>query len=111
MGGTQSYACDVYVPASSGYKLKADKQTIAPDLRRSNVPTADGRFVSGFQVIGGGEIKWYTDAINANEQFAVDVEILPDGVNSFDLAGAADCLGYDVDTYRRVAVETAAYWD
>ena len=109
--GTQSYACDIYVPATSGYKIKADTQTIAPDLRRSNVPTTDGRFVFGFQVIGGGEIKWYTDSENANEPFAVDVEILPDNVKSYDLVGIAEFLGYDVDTYRRVAFETEAYWD
>lgn len=81
--------------------LKVDKQTSAPDLRRSNVPTCDGRFVSGVQVVGNG-IKWYPDAMHAGECFNVDVEFLPTGVRAHDLEAVADFLEIEVDIYRRV---------
>jgi len=88
-------------PACNETSYKLEKQTSAPDFRRSNVPTCDGRFVSGFQILGDG-IKWYADAIHANECFDVDVEFLPADVSALDTDSAVEYLGFEVDVYRRV---------
>ncbi len=104
--GTQSFALPACTTTTT---LKVYKQTSAPDLRRSNVPTCDGNFVSGVQVIGNG-IKWYPDAIHAGECFNVDVEFLPSGVSAYDLDAVAAFLEIEVDIYRRVESTTICAW-
>ncbi len=94
---TQSTA----LPVCNETSFKLEKQTSAPDFRRSNVPTCDGRFVSGFQILGDG-ITWYADAIHANECFNMDVEFLPADVSALDTDSAVEYLGFEVDVYRRV---------
>lgn len=84
-----------------GYEVRSDTVTTAPDFRRSNVPTCDGRYVSGFQIIGSG-VQWFTTADNADECFDVDVTVLPDGFDIFDNDSVSEYLGIgDIDFYRR----------
>jgi len=81
--------------------LKSDTLTLAPDLIISNVPTCDGDFVSGFQIIGGGGVEWYADAHHAGTCFDVDVTFLPEGVSAYDMDAVLDYLGdRDVDVFR-----------
>lgn len=88
-----------------GTKLVSETTTTGPDFRRSNVPTCDGRFVSGFQVIGSS-VDWYTTSDNAGECFNVDVTVLPDGFDMFDNDTVSEYLGVEnIDFYRRVFVE------
>ena len=87
---------------------KPDKQTSSPDLFRTNVPTCDGRFVSGFKIVGNGGATWYADAHHANECFNMDVTFLPAGVSAYDMDEVQEYLGdeVDVDVWRRVEVVT-----
>ena len=86
-----------------GASLKADEMTLAPDLIPSNVPTCDGDFVSGFQIVGGGGIEWYADAHHQDRCFDVQVTFLPEGVSAFDMDAVLDFLGdRDLDVFRLV---------
>ena len=95
--------------AQSGYictgsTLKADKTTLAPDLIRSNVPTCDGKFVAGFQIIGS-TIEWYVDASKADECFNMDVTVLPEGVSAYEMDEILEYLGdRDLDVFRPTEV-------
>ena len=91
----------------SATKLVADSLTSAPDLIRSNVPTCDGRFVSGFQIISS-PIQWYADAHHAGECFNMDVTFLPPDVSAYDLDAVVEYLGDDVkvDVFRLKEVIT-----
>jgi hypothetical protein len=81
--------------------LRPVRYTLAPDLIPSNVPTCSGsKFVSGFQIVGGGEISWYVDNSKKDECFDVDVNILPEGVNAKDMAAVLALLNQALDVYR-----------
>ena len=87
--------------------LKADKISLAPDLIPSNVPTCDGDFVSGFQIVGGGAIEWYADAQHQDRCFDVDVTFLPEEVSAYDIEAVLEFFGdRELDIYGRVEKET-----
>lgn len=83
--------------------LRPERQTLAPDLIPSNVPTCSGStFVSGFQIVGNGQIDWYVEARKADNCFDVPVTVLPEGLRIYDTAGILAYLGLtDVDVYTR----------
>ena len=84
-----------------GTSLKADRMTLAPDLIPSNVPTCDGDFVSGFQIVGGGAIEWYADAHHQDRCFDVQVTFLPEGVSAYDMDSVLVYLGErDLDVFK-----------
>jgi len=87
--------------ATRARTLRPVRYTLAPDLIPSNVPTCSGsKFVSGFQIVGGGEISWYVDNSKKDECFDVDVNILPEGVNAKDMAAVLALLNQALDVYR-----------
>lgn len=83
--------------------LRPAAYTTAPDFVPGNVPTCLGsKFVSGFQIRGGGQITYYTDAKNADECFNLNVEILPVGISSRDIVAVLEYLGNpELDVYSR----------
>ena len=81
--------------------LKPDSYTTAPDLIPSNVPTCDtSKFVSGFQIIGNGEIKYYADYAKRDECFNVDVTILPEDVSAKDVEELLAWLDRPLDVFK-----------
>jgi len=99
----------IAVPASCGSALKADQTTLAPDLIRSNVPTCEGDFVSGFQVIGNGGIAWYADAMHADRCFNVDVTFLPADISAYDMDAIQEYLGIEVDVFTTQEISDCYY--
>ena len=90
---------------SSGGKkartLRPDRYTTAPDLIPSNVPTCDtSKFVSGFQIIGNGEINYYADYSKRDECFNVDVTILPEDVSAKDVEELLAWLDRPLDVFK-----------
>ena len=81
--------------------LRPVKYTLAPDLIPSNVPTCSGsKFVSGFQILGGGKITWYVESRYASECFNGNVIVLPEGVSAKDMTEVLAYLGNpDLDVY------------
>ena len=90
--------------ASGGKKvrtLRPDRYTTAPDLIPSNVPTCDtSKFVSGFQIIGNGEINYYADYSKRDECFNVDVTILPEDVSAKDVEELLAWLDRPLDVFK-----------
>ena len=82
--------------------LRPDAYTLAPDFIPSNVPTCSGsKFVSGFQILGGGKISWYADASKKDECFDGDITFLPEGVSAKDVAAVLAHLGNpELDVFR-----------
>lgn len=90
--------------SSSG--LAPESYTLAPDLIVSNVPTCDGAFVSGFQILSN-PVEWYVDAHHADRCFNMDVTFLPEDVSAYDEDAVSEFLGdRKVDFFKRVTVIT-----
>lgn len=95
-------AKQIYGVIAVARSLRPDDYTLAPDLNPSNVPTCSGsKFVNGFQIVGNGQIKYYTEASKQNECFDVDVTFLPEGVSAKDMTDILTALGTsNFDIYR-----------
>lgn len=82
--------------------MRPDRYTTAPDLIPSNVPTCNGsKFVNGFQILGGGEIKWFVEHSKKDECFDMNVTVLPEGVSAKVISDVLAALGSsNFDVYR-----------
>jgi len=92
---------------SSARSLKPSSYTAEPDLIPSNVPTCvSSTFVSGVQVLMGGDIKYFAEASKQDHCFNEedDVSFLPEGMSAKDMGSVTgyltSVLGTQFDVYK-----------
>ena len=99
--GTDIEAALVAEAGKKARRMRPDNYTLAADFIPSNVPTCDtSKFVSGFQIIANGEVKYYADYAKRDECFNVDVTILPEDVSAKDIEEVLAWLDQTLDVYR-----------